>query len=102
MTTEAQIGAILDAGLHDWQILQQPCVVQVRVVAGDTGVAVNRSLDWQAAATETDGRWQITLRVPAGGLYRLETRCLFCLPRQRLNGLCVATCGTSGASAICG
>lgn len=98
MTTEVQIGAILDAGLHDWQILQQdsagfatlslhgrwvadeaaagqPCVVQVRVVAGDTGVAINRSLDWQAAATEADGRWQITLHVPAGGLYRLETRC---------------------------
>ncbi len=98
MTTATQIGAILDAGLHDWQILQQdaagfatlalqgrwvadeaaagqPCVVQVRVVAGDTGVAVNRSLDWQAATTEANGRWQITLRVPAGGLYRLETRC---------------------------
>lgn len=98
MTNQQQIGATIDAGLADWQILQQDAsgfaaltlhgqwradeatvgqayVVEVRVVAGDSGVAVNRSLDWQAAATEADGRWQITLHVPAGGLYRLETRC---------------------------
>ena len=98
MMHEAQIGAVIEAGLVDWQILQQdhsgyatltlqgrwqadaemadqPCVVEVRVVAGDTSVVVNRSLDWQAANTTADGQWQITLRVPAGGLYRLETRC---------------------------
>jgi hypothetical protein len=98
MTNQTQIGATLEAGLVDWQILQQdssgyatlklagrwqadeaaagqPCVVEVRVVAGDTGVAVQRALDWQAATTTTDGQWQIALRVPAGGLYRLETRC---------------------------
>lgn len=103
MTIQPQIGATLDGGLQDWQILQQdtsgfatlnlqghwqadeatagqPCIVEVRVVAGDTGVAVNRALDWQVAATDADGRWQVTLRVPAGGLYRLETRCR--LPTQ--------------------
>ena len=105
MTTEAQIGVILESGLYDWQILQQdatgfatlplqgrwvadeaatgqPCVVEVRVVAGDTGVAVNRTLDWQAAVAEADGCWQLTLRVPAGGLYRLETRCRTTTPPE--------------------
>lgn len=93
MTNQHQIGVIIESGLQDWQIVQQdgssfaqltlqgrwvaeePSVVEVRVVAGDTGVAVSRDLDWQPATTETDGRWQIRLRVPAGGLYRLETRC---------------------------
>ena len=98
MADDKQVGAIIETGLVDWQILQQdasgfasvtlegrwqadetaanqPCVVEVRVVAGDTSVAVNRALDWQRADTTAEGRWQITLRVPAGGLYRLETRC---------------------------
>lgn len=89
--TEPQIGAIIESGLVDWQILQQdgtgfasltlrgrwvsdqPGVVEVRVVAADTGVALNSATDWQAATIETNGRWHTTLRVPAGGLYRLET-----------------------------
>lgn len=89
--TENQTGAIIESGLADWQILQQdttghatltlrgrwaseiPGVVEVRVVAADTGVPVSRETDWQAATTEPDGSWRITLRVPAGGLYRLET-----------------------------
>ncbi len=89
--TELQTGAIIESGLADWQILQQdasgfatltlrgrwisdqPGVVELRVVAADTGVAVSRETDWQAATTEPDGSWQATLRVPAGGLYRLET-----------------------------
>lgn len=98
MADDRQVGAIIETGLVDWQILQQdatgyatvtlnghwvadeaaanqPCVVEVRVVAGDTGVAVSRELDWQAATTTKDGYWQLILRVPAGGLYRLETRC---------------------------
>lgn len=98
MADDMQVGALIETGLVDWQILQQDatgyatvtlkghwvadeaaanqsCVVEVRVVAGDTGVAVSRELDWQAAATTKDGYWQLTLQVPAGGLYRLETRC---------------------------
>lgn len=98
MADDRQVGARIEAGLVDWQILQQdasgfatvtldgrwqadeaaanqPCVVEVRVVAGDTGVAVSRELDWRAAATTKDGYWRITLRVPAGGLYRLESCC---------------------------
>lgn len=89
---EPQIGAIIESGLTDWQILQQdatgfaslelygawvsdePGVVEVRVVVADTGVAVNRETDWQTATTEDNGSWNATLRVPAGGLYRLETR----------------------------
>lgn len=91
--THEQIGAILENGPADWQILQQnaagvtdiplsgrwafesPGVVQVRLVHEDTGVPVNRALDWQPAETRPDGAWQIVLpNVPAGGLYRLETR----------------------------
>ncbi len=88
-----QIGAIIDTGPLDWQIVQQdtagladipisghwsfesPGVVQVRLVSEDTGVPVTRGLDWQAAQTRPDGTWQAVLGgVPAGGLYRLETR----------------------------
>jgi len=89
--TENQTGAIIESGLSDWQILQQdatghatlilrgrwmsdqPGVVEVRVVAADTGVEISRETDWQAVPTAADGTWQATLRVPAGGLYRLET-----------------------------
>lgn len=90
--TESQMGAIIESGLTDWQILQQDAtgfatltlrghcvsdqsgIVEVRVVAADTGMALNNATDWQAAITEADDRWHTTLRVPAGGLYRLETR----------------------------
>ena len=72
--TEVQTGAIIEAGLVDWQILQQdatgfatltlhgrwasdqPGVVEVRVVAAATGVALNRETDWQAATTAPDGK----------------------------------------------
>lgn len=106
MADKMQVGALIEAGLVDWQILQQdangfatvtlhgrwqadeaaanhPCVVEVRVVAGDTGVAVSRELDWRVAATTKDGDWQMTLRVPAGGLYRLETRCIITNQAER-------------------
>jgi sialate O-acetylesterase len=89
--TEDQTGAVIESGLADWQILQQDAtgfatltlrgrwesdqsgIVEVRVVAVDTGFAVSRATDWQAATTETDGTWHTTMHVPAGGLYRLET-----------------------------
>jgi len=88
-----QVGAILDEGPSDWQIVQQDTRgladialrgrwagvpkgrVQVRLVFEDTGVAVTHSLDWQDAVTAPDGTWSATLKdIPAGGLYRLETR----------------------------
>ena len=87
-------GAIIEQGPTDWQIVQQNesgCAdisltgrwvsdvegrVEVRLVHEDTGLAVSRSLDWHAAHTQSDGTWSATLvGVPAGGLYRLETRC---------------------------
>jgi sialate O-acetylesterase len=92
--SEQQIGVIIESGLADWQILQQdaagfatlalrgrwvsdqPGVVEVRLVAAVTGVALSRETDWQVATTEENGRWHTTLRVPAGGLYRLETHFL--------------------------
>ena len=41
----------------------------------ETGVAVAARLDWQEALTGEDGTWEAVLDgIPAGGLYRLETR----------------------------
>ncbi len=48
--------------------------MEVRVVDQSTGVAVTSQTDWQPADTQPYGTWQITLdRIPAGGLYRIET-----------------------------
>lgn len=91
-----QIGAVIDAGLTDWQIIQQnehgygeiglsgrwfadatlpgTGAVHVRVLQEATGAAVSRALDWSPASTNDDGTWQAQLEVPAGGLYRIETR----------------------------
>ncbi len=90
---EEQIGVIIEQGPADWQIAQQdergkgrielegkwkfetPGQVEVRLVWEDTGVAVAAGLDWQAVPTEEDGTWKGALEhIPAGGLYRLETR----------------------------
>ena len=92
------IGATIDGGLADWQIVQRddrgvgsvalqgrwgsadpvageaPGVVQVRVVHETTGTPVSSSLDWTVASTSADGTWRASLEIPAGGLYRLETR----------------------------
>lgn len=84
-------GALIDGGPADWQIIQQdadgrghihlngrwihpePGTVEARLVAEDTGAAVGK--DWQATDTASDGTWTTTLAdLPAGGLYRLETR----------------------------
>ncbi len=91
-----ELGAILTHGPSEWQIIQQdadglgawdlagrwvsasgPGTVQVRLVYEDTGVAVSRALDWQPVTTHADGQWAGRMSgVPAGGLYRLETRYL--------------------------
>lgn len=84
-----QIGAVIDSGLMDWQIVQQdeqgygtimlrgrwfpdamlPGTgnVHVRIVSEATGAAVSQALEWAAADTRDDGTWAAELRVPAGG-----------------------------------
>jgi sialate O-acetylesterase len=88
-----QVGAIIELGPSDWQILQQNEAgvtniqlqgswigeaggqVQVRLVLEATGQPVRQHLDWLTATTNTDGTWRGELnQIPAGGLYRLETR----------------------------
>ncbi len=92
MSTE-QTGAIIESGPSDWQIVQQdgqgfatielsgrwvgetPGRVQLRLVGEDNSLPVTTALDWSDAETITGGTWKATLRkIPAGGLYRLETR----------------------------
>lgn len=86
-----QLGAIIEKGLVDWQIIQQvngkaelslegswysqeqlhEPKVWVRIIKEDTGDLV---LPWQVSEELGKEKWQITLRdVPAGGLYRVET-----------------------------
>ncbi|MCL4506292.1 MAG: sialate O-acetylesterase [Chloroflexi bacterium] len=88
-----EVGVILDAGISDWQVMQQdatgtgqmslagswisdtPGRVQVRLASEETSVAANRNLDWQFVDTRSDHTWAAELTgIPAGGLYRLETR----------------------------
>jgi len=90
---EDQVGAIIETGPADWQIIQQGSGglgkielagrwvadvdggVEVRLVWQDTAVPVTARLDWRPARKAWHGRWKATLAdVPAGGLYRLETR----------------------------
>ncbi len=91
--SDEQIGVILTEGPEDWQIVQQDGEgvgqivlagrwlsettgqVEVRLAWESTGAPVTAALDWSPAETEADGRWSATLaNIPAGGLYRLETR----------------------------
>ena len=89
------VGVIIESGAQDWQIFQQDragtatvalrgrwltanpfktAIVLVRAVREDTGEVVSRALNWRDAETRPDGTWSIRLdRVPAGGLYRIET-----------------------------
>jgi hypothetical protein len=87
-------GALIESGASDWQLFQQdqdghanialtgrwahdqPGVVECRLVCQDTGTAVGTGLDWHRAdVTHPDRTWKTVIRrVPAGGLYRLETR----------------------------
>ena len=90
-----QTGVIIESGLQDWQILQQDgegvarvslagrwltgessseARVLVRVLDEARLQPVTRSLDWSEAETSPDGTWFVELaRIPAGGLYRIET-----------------------------
>jgi len=88
-------GAFIGTGAADWQVLQraadgtgeirlqgrwkheEPGTVQARLVHQDTGAAVTAALDWHSVPTQPDGTWSAHLTaIPAGGLYRLETRYL--------------------------
>lgn len=88
-----QTGVIIEKGPMDWAIVQQAggkadialCGrwafqehgrVQLRVVYEDSCLPVAAAFSWRDAdATNADGTWSTTLRgVPAGGLYRIETR----------------------------
>jgi hypothetical protein len=49
--------------------------VFARLVQTGTGAPAAAHLDWQACETRADGTWSGELaRIPAGGLYRLETQ----------------------------
>ncbi len=94
-------GASIESGPDDWQVLQQDAAgharmrlsgswaakesmgllgasggsVEMRLVWEATGAPVSGDLNWTAAETSADGRWNGELYpVPAGGPYRLETR----------------------------
>ena len=91
VTTQPLPGAVIAAGPQPWQVLQReqdgcapvtlaghwvgdaPSVVEVRV-AGEYDNAPVAGCDWREAEMLDDQAWRITLRVPTGGLYRLETR----------------------------
>lgn len=86
-----EIGAIIEDGLRDWQIIQQKegkavihvcgrwsseeeiknARVFVRIVKEDTGDTV---VQWSCSDDLGNRKWRIKIdNIPAGGLYRLET-----------------------------
>jgi len=86
-------GAFIAAGPTDWQIIQRgpdgtgkltvsgrywseiPGAVEVKLARESDGAPVRQQLDWQVATQCRDNVWEHTLTgIPAGGLYRLETR----------------------------
>lgn len=95
-----QTGVTIDEGPRDWHILQQDTTghagfglsghwapyagdsddprgnrVEVRLVYEGSGCPVSAALDWTAARMAPDRAWSILLSgIPAGGLYRVETR----------------------------
>lgn len=87
-------GASIEQGPKDWQILQRgpdgtafvslrgayrtnatDFRVEARIVREADGAPASANTDWRAATLLPDQRWELTLPgIPAGGLYRLETR----------------------------
>lgn len=84
-------GAVIEKGPQDWQIIQQrdgygriemegswylreqaeSSEVYARVLEENTGRNI---IPWKKAKTDAAGRWKIEIaRIPAGGLYRIET-----------------------------
>ncbi|MEW6750649.1 MAG: sialate O-acetylesterase [Candidatus Latescibacterota bacterium] len=93
MSEIEQTGAIVESGPADWQIVQRdgrglgqfalagrwvsptPGKVEVRLADEATSAPLTPQLDWHAVETRPDGTWGAVLAdIPAGGLYRLETR----------------------------
>lgn len=92
--SESFLGVRIDGGIAPFQIVQQDkdgygrmafhgrCryetasgIVQLRIVREDDGSVAAGSTDWQEAETQEGDTWSHTFTlVPAGGLYRLETR----------------------------
>lgn len=91
VTTTNLPGATITTGPKAWQVLQRdadgmatielagnwygevPSVVEVRVAREDWNAPV-AGCDWRDAEMLPNNGWRITLRVPTGGLYRLDTR----------------------------
>jgi sialate O-acetylesterase len=86
-------GAVISLAPADWQIFQQDDqgygsfsvegfthhaesgVVELRLVREETGQPVTHSLDWFPAQVQREKTWKARVeKIPAGGLYRLETR----------------------------
>ncbi len=101
MSQSNVFGAVIDEGPSNWQIFQQGadgCAdipvsgrwatnngkalgVEVRLVLEDSCQSAAAHLDWSRATMRPNGTWSAVLRgVPAGGLYRLETRLMVQLP----------------------
>ncbi len=99
--SEAPWGAFIESGAEDWRIWQQGPdgsarlelagrwapkasmgllgsaggTVEARLVRVDTGAPIAGAPGWRAMETSPSGTWKGVLEgVPAGGLYRLETR----------------------------
>jgi sialate O-acetylesterase len=88
------IGVTITEGPKDWQVIQRDAdgmssvrirgtfvtqesnfSVQVRVVDENTNMPVSSALDWNEASTDGDiGAFHISVSIPQGGLYRIETR----------------------------
>jgi len=92
-------GAYITQGPQDWQVFQRgadgtaavrlagvwtpdpalkpepACTVEARVVLEDTARPPCAACDWRDAAAAGHHAWEVTLDgIPAGGLYRIETR----------------------------
>ena len=105
-----QVGVQIQSGPSPWQILQQdehgygsielagewepaasgdadrgPHWVEARLAHESSGGPVSLELDWTRAAMGPDRSWRMSVkRIPAGGLYRVETRvCRRDLPDER-------------------
>lgn len=90
-------GCRITSGARDWQVFQQDDTGHaliglggtfslpedqasgkpvVRVVSEETQAAVTADTEWRVADFRPEGTWSVRLRVPAGGLYRIETAVL--------------------------
>jgi len=94
MSAQDEVGVVIERGARDWQIFQQDreeqaavelagrwsldvpfkkAVVLVRVLNEETFDVVASTLDRSTATTRENGTWSAKLKLPQGGLYRIET-----------------------------